>query len=211
MLDCVESGAPAARGTVVWLHGLGADGHDFAPIVPALGLPLRFVFPHAPVRPVTLNGGLPMRAWFDLYGSIRDARIDEAGIAASRAAVVELLEREVASGVPYDRIVLGGFSQGGSLALATGLAFPHSLAGLVSLSAWLPATHADVDEAQRGTPIFIGHGTNDPVVPAALGRATHATLAGRGCRVEWHEYPIQHGVSDAVIADLRTFLAGLFA
>ena len=208
MLETVEHDAPDALGTVVWLHGLGADGHDFAPIVPELGLPLRYVFPHAPIRPVTLNGGMPMRAWFDLYGSIRDARVDEAVIAASPAAVTELLERESARGA---RVVLAGFSQGGSLALATGLAHPTTLAGIVSLSAWLPAAHAHVALAQASTPVFIGHGAYDAVVEASLGRSTYETLCARGCAAEWHEYPIAHQVSPQEIADLKQFLARVFA
>ena len=207
MLECVEHGPSTAHGTLIWLHGLGADGHDFAPIVPALNLPIRYVFPHAPVRPVTMNGGVPMRAWFDLYGLSRDLKVDEAGIAASRAAVGELIAREVARGVPASRIVVGGFSQGGTMTLATALGHPAPLAGIVCLSAWMPAKYAAVADAQRDTPIFLGHGTYDPVVDVALGRETHATLSKLANQVEFHEYPIQHGVNDAVLVDLRAFLA----
>ena len=211
MLETVEHDDPAATGTVIWLHGLGADGHDFSPIVPQIGLPLRYVFPHAPVRPVTLNNGLSMRAWFDLYSSIRDARIDEAGIAASRAAVTALVAREVAHGTPASRIVLAGFSQGGALALATGLGHAEPLAAVVSLSAWLPSSHARVDAAQAATPVFLGHGTFDAVVEAPLGRATYEALRARGCAAEWHEYPIAHQVSASEIADLKAFLARVLA
>ena len=211
MLETVEHDHPAAVGAVIWLHGLGADGHDFSPLVPQLGLPLRYVFPHAPVRPVTLNNGLVMRAWFDLYSSIRDARVDEAGIAASRAAVTALIERETARGTPAARIVLAGFSQGGSLALATGLDHPEPLAAVVSLSAWLPPSHARVGAAQAATPVFLGHGAYDAVVESSLGRATFETLRARGCPAEWHEYPIAHQVSAPEIADLKAFLERVFA
>ena len=211
MLEIVEHDVPDAAGSVIWLHGLGADGHDFSPLVPQLGLPLRYVFPHAPVRPVTLNNGLPMRAWFDLYASIRDARIDEPGIAASRAEVTALIARESERGTPAARVVLAGFSQGGALALATGLDHPDPLAAVVSLSAWLPPSHARVGAAQTATPVFLGHGAYDPVVGASLGRATYETLRARGCPAEWHEYPIAHQVSAQEIADLKVFLSRVFA
>jgi phospholipase/carboxylesterase len=211
MLATVEHDCDGAVGSVVWLHGLGADGHDFEPIIPEIGLPLRYVFPHAPVRPVTLNGGLQMRAWFDLYSSIRDARVDEAGIAEARAAVTALIDQEVARGTPPGRIVLAGFSQGGALALATGLAYPSPLAAIVSLSAWLPATYANAVPAQARTPIFIAHGAYDRVVESSLGRATHAALVARGCAAEWHEYPMEHQVAAQEIADLRAFLTRVYA
>lgn len=211
MLTTVEHDREDAVGTVIWLHGLGADGHDFEPIIPELGLPLRYVFPHAPVRPVTLNGGMQMRAWFDLYSSIRDARIDEAGIAEACAAVTALIDREVERGTPSDRVVLAGFSQGGALALAAGLAYPSPLAAIVSLSAWLPPAYATPVPAQAKTPMFIGHGAYDRVVESSLGRATHAALVARGCNAEWHEYPMEHQVAAQEITDLRAFFTRVFA
>ncbi len=211
MLATVEHARDDAIGSVVWLHGLGADGHDFEPIIPEIGLPLRYVFPHAPVRPVTLNGGMEMRAWFDLYSSIRDARVDDVGIAEARAAVTALIDREVERGTPADRIVLAGFSQGGALALATGLAYPSPLAAIVSLSAWLPPAYTTVGPAQAKTPMFIAHGVYDQVVEASLGRATHATLVARGCAAEWHEYPMAHQVAAQEITDLRAFFTRVFA
>ncbi len=211
MLTTVEHEPTDAIGSVVWLHGLGADGHDFEPIIPEIGLPLRYVFPHAPVRPISMNGGLQMRAWFDLYSSIRDARVDHAGIAEARASVTALIDREVERGTPPERIVIAGFSQGGALALATGLAYPSPLAAIVSLSAWLPPAYANAVPAQAETPMFIGHGAYDRVVEASLGRATHASLVARGCAAEWHEYPMEHQVAAREIADLRAFLARVFA
>ncbi|MEX0900763.1 MAG: alpha/beta fold hydrolase [Gammaproteobacteria bacterium] len=211
MLATVEHDQEDAVGSVVWLHGLGADGHDFEPLIPEIGLKLRYVFPHAPVRPVTLNGGLQMRAWFDLYSSIRDARVDEVGIAEARASVTALIDREVERGMPAGKIVVAGFSQGGALALATGLAYPSPLAAIVSLSAWLPPAYANAAAAQIATPIFIGHGAYDQVVSSSLGRATHAALVARGCAAEWHEYPMEHQVAAKEIADLRVFLTRVFA
>lgn len=210
MLKTVEHDREDAVGSVIWLHGLGADGHDFEPIIPELALPLRYVFPHAPVRPVTMNGGLPMRAWFDLYASTRETRVDDAGIAEARAAVTALVDREIERGTPAERVVLAGFSQGGALALAAGLAYPSPLAAIVSLSAWLPPAYANVASTQATTPMFIAHGIYDQVVEASLGRATHATLVARGCAAEWHEYPMEHQVAAQEIADLRAFLARVF-
>lgn len=211
MLATVEHDREDAVGSVVWLHGLGADGHDFEPIIPELALPLRYVFPHAPVRPVTMNGGLQMRAWFDLYSSIRDARVDDAGIAEARGTVTALIDREVERGTPAERIVLAGFSQGGALALATGLIYPSPLAAIISLSAWLPPAYATVGPAQAATPMFIAHGAYDRVVESSLGRATHATLVAHGCAAEWHEYPMEHQVAAQELADLRAFLLRVFA
>lgn len=210
MLETVEIDAAEPAGSVIWLHGLGADGHDFEPLVPALRLPmpLRFIFPHAPPRPVTLNGGAVMPAWFDLYPS--RAHLDTAGIAAARASVAALVDREIARGTPAARVVVAGFSQGGALALATGLGYPEALAGLVSLSAWLPASESRVAAAQRHTPIFLGHGRDDPVVEVGLGRQTRDVLTELGCAVEWHQYPMAHQVVEREIADVSGFLQRVF-
>lgn len=215
MLETVEvnPGNPAT-GAVIWLHGLGADGHDFEPLVPELRLDdelaLRFVFPHAPVRPVTLNGGMPMRAWFDLYQLDRDARVDVEGVDAARREVYALIEREVERGIPTSRIAIAGFSQGGSLALAAALDYPEPLAGIIALSAWLPKPFARVNDAQRRTPILLAHGSEDPVVAVQYGRETHAMLAAAGCQVEWREYLMAHQVCASEVNDIRAFLLKVF-
>jgi len=214
MLDSVivETGK-APTGTVVWLHGLGADGHDFEPVVPDIAprgsRALRFVFPHAPVRPVTLNNGWEMRAWYDIYGLSRDHRQDEAGIRASGALVDELLRAEIARGMPAERIVLAGFSQGGVMALHAGLRFPEKLAGLIALSCYLAldaSLLAERTETNLRTPIFQAHGTADPTVPFQFGDASRRKLQGEDYDVEWHSYPIGHGVGLEEIADIRRFL-----
>lgn len=199
--------------SIIWMHGLGADGHDFAPIVPELVAKdwpaLRFVFPHAPVRPVTINGGMPMRAWYDIVGFDARAPQDEAGIRASIDAVEALLAREQERGVPSERIVLAGFSQGGAIALTAGLRHAHRLAGIVALSTYLPPIDALIDErsaANAGAPIFWGHGTADPVVVLQRGVDSRARLEALGYRVDWHTYPMPHAVCPDEIADLRRWL-----
>lgn len=208
----VETG-PAPSAAVLWLHGLGADGHDFEPIVPMLrgaGEPaVRFVFPHAPVRPVTINGGLRMRAWYDIKGLDLAQRVDAEGIRASADQVAALLAREGERGIPTERVVLAGFSQGGAVALYLGLRLASALAGLVALSTYLPLADelgAGRHPANGGTPVFMGHGTADPVVPLALGEACAQQLERWGQPVSWHRYPMQHAVCPAEIADLRAFL-----
>ncbi|MGA0587899.1 alpha/beta hydrolase [Dyella sp. KRB-257] len=199
--------------SVIWLHGLGADGHDFAPIVPELVAPdwpaLRFVFPHAPVRPVTVNGGLPMRAWYDIVGFDLMSRQDEAGMRVSIAAVEALIAREHERGVPGERIVLAGFSQGGAIALAAGLRHTQRLAGIVALSTYLPlgqALAAERSTANAGVPIFWGHGTMDPVVILQRGLDSRAALEALGYAVDWHTYAMPHSVCAEEIADLRGWL-----
>jgi phospholipase/carboxylesterase len=216
LLKTVErsTGSPAA-GSVIWLHGLGADGHDFEPIVPELaldGLPLRFVFPHAPVRPVTLNGGMRMRAWFDIRSLDRDAVPDEEGIAESVEHVRALLRREHERGVPAERIVLAGFSQGGTIALRAGLLHPERLAGLLALSTFLPRrwTPEGGPDANRKTPVLVAHGTLDPLVPLALGEATRRVLAEHGWPVEWKTYAMPHAVCPQEIADIRGWLGHVY-
>ncbi|HEU4670720.1 MAG TPA: dienelactone hydrolase family protein [Dyella sp.] len=196
--------------SVIWLHGLGADGNDFAPIVPELVSPqwpaLRFVFPHAPVRPVTINGGMPMRAWYDILGFDLTSRQDAAGMRASIEAVEALIAREHERGVPSGRIVLAGFSQGGAIALAAGLRHAQPLAGIVALSTYLPLADtlaAERSAANAQTPIFWGHGTMDPVVVLQRGLDSRSALEALGYAVDWHTYPMPHSVCAEEIADLR--------
>jgi len=204
-------------GSVIWLHGLGADGHDFEAIVPELrladSLPLRFVFPHAPVRPVTINGGVPMRAWFDIAGLDRNAAQDEVGIRDSAAALRGLVDRELARGVASERIVVAGFSQGGSIAMHMALRFPQRLAGLMGLSTWLPLNASLDDEVAgnpdsqpRDLPVFLAHGSMDPMLPVDMGRFSRARLEALGFDVEWHEYRMAHAVCAEEIVDIRAWL-----
>jgi len=213
----IETG-PNPKASVIWLHGLGADGHDFEPIVPELHLPaelpLRFVFPHAPVRPVTMNGGRPMRAWFDLTRIGVNQPRDVEGMRASRAAVEELIARENGRGVPTARIVLAGFSQGGAVALFTGLQHPDKLAGIMALSTWLPAEEGlevELSAANAATPIFYAHGTQDPVVPLLLGAQTRNWLTRQGCVVVWHTYPMPHSVCMEEIQHIRAWLISVLS
>ncbi|MEO7052900.1 MAG: dienelactone hydrolase family protein [Rhodanobacter sp.] len=199
--------------SIIWLHGLGADGNDFAPIVPELVAQdwpaLRFVFPHAPMRPVTINNGMSMRAWYDIASFDLQSRQDEAGVRASVREVETLIEREHERGVPAERIVLAGFSQGGAIALAAGLCHAQKLGGIVALSTYLPI--ADVLSRERhaanaATPIFWGHGSADPVVVMPRGASSRDLLQALGYTVEWHTYPMAHAVCAQEIADLRRWL-----
>lgn len=208
----VETG-PRPQASVIWLHGLGADGHDFAPVVPELvrgfARPLRFVFPHAPVRPVTINNGYRMRAWYDIAGFDRSALQDEVGIRGAEAAVRALIGRENERGVPAERIVLAGFSQGGAMALFTGVRYPEKLAGIMGLSCYLVLA-ATLDEerhaANQSTPLFMAHGTFDPVVDVRLGEETRKALETHGYAVTWRTYPMPHSVSPEEIADITSWL-----
>jgi phospholipase/carboxylesterase len=217
MLPCVEvETGPAPRASVIWLHGLGADGHDFEPMVPELplGYAARFVFPHAPVRPVTLNGGYPMRAWFDVVRIGAGAPQDAAGIAASMAEVRELVAREVERGVPERRIALAGFSQGGAIALHAGLRHPRRLAGIVALSTFLPQRDsfaAEASAAMRDAPILLVHGEQDPIVPLELGELTRDALRGAGYPLQWQTYPMPHTVCAPEVELIRGFLARVLA
>lgn len=214
-LECVElqtHTSPTA--SVVWLHGLGADGFDFVPIVRELqnlgAPPARYVFPHAPTRPVTINGGYVMRAWYDILGTQIDRREDEGGLRQSQAQVEALLDREVARGTPRSRIVLAGFSQGGAITLQVGLRQPERLAALVVLSAYLPlAASAAVESAAAGraVPIFMAHGRDDTVIPIDRGRASRESLEAMGCAVQWHEYAMPHSVCEEELRDLARFLS----
>lgn len=204
---------PASRAdaAVIWLHGLGADGHDFVPIVPELGLPpdlaVRFVFPHAPVRPVSINNGMEMRAWYDITPNMRQQ--DAAGIRASEQIVLRFLEQERAAGIPADRIVLAGFSQGGAITLHTGLRCPQALAGLLALSTYLPLPDLFAVEAlpaRKDTPILMCHGQQDGMLPLQLGAWSRDVLKERGFDVTWREYPMQHQVCAEEIADIGAWL-----
>ncbi len=216
-LECVEiQTAPDPRHAVIWLHGMGADGHDFEPIVPQLVRPewpaLRFIFPHAPIRPISLNGGLPMRAWYDIAGFDLAQKQDEAGIRQSIGAVEALIARESERGVPVANIVLTGFSQGGAVALAAGLRHTQTFAAIVGLSTYLPIaerTEGERDAANAATPIFMGHGTFDPVVAPYLGERSRDALREWGYSVEWHSYPMAHQVCPQEIHDLAEFLTGI--
>ncbi len=202
---------------VIWLHGLGADGNDFAPIIPQLVDPawpaVRFVFPHAPVRPVTVNGGMPMRAWYDIAGMRIEDKQDDTGLRASVGEVEKLIAREIERGVPSRHILLAGFSQGGAVVLAAGLRSKEALAGIVALSTYLMFAErlpAEQSAANAHLPIFIGHGSGDPVVPQALGTAARDALAKLGHPVAWHGYPMAHQVCMEEIADLRAWIGAHF-
>ncbi len=200
--------------SVIWLHGLGADGHDFEPVVGELrrsgARGVRFIFPHAPVRPITLNGGMPMRGWFDIKDLSGAAPSDEAGLRESEGLVRRLIDNENSRGVPPERVIVAGFSQGGATALHVVQRYPRRLAGVIGLSCWLPplAGGADAEGAARHTlPIFMAHGSYDPVVPLQLGRAARDCLQGLGHQVAWREYPMEHAVCMEEIAAIDAWLA----
>jgi phospholipase/carboxylesterase len=208
----IEPSRPADA-AVVLLHGLGADGHDFESLVPELRLPggsaIRWVFPHATVRPVTLNGGMRMRAWYDILGLDRRAVQDEAGIRESAATAAALVRREKERGVRSDRVVLAGFSQGGAIALFAGLRYPERLAGVLALSTYLPLDTTLADEAHpanAAVPVFQAHGRFDDIVPLALGQRTRELLSSRGYDVEWRTYPMPHSLSAEEVGDIRAWL-----
>lgn len=207
---------PDPRFAVIWLHGLGADGHDFEPIVPELGLPesapVRFIFPHAPTRPVTINGGMVMRAWYDITAMDLGAAVDTTGIDESSAHLRRLIQAAVESGIPPRRIMLAGFSQGGVIALHTGLQYPDKLAGIAALSTYVAvpdAIRASAADANRDTPIFMAHGRFDPVIPYSLGKRSRDFLTAERYPVQWHEYPMEHSVHPDEIRDLAAWLGDL--
>ena len=217
LLDAVEiETGPKPAASVIWLHGLGADGHDFEALVPELDLPdcaIRFVFPHAPMQPVTINAGMVMRAWYDITDpGLR--REDERGVRASQARVEALIAREEQRGTQAGRLVLAGFSQGGAIALHTGLRHPERLAGIMALSCYAPLADTLADEAHaanRDVPIFMAHGTADPIVP--FSRATHSRdlLRHQGYAVQWHDYIMQHAVCAQEINDIGGWLERVLA
>jgi phospholipase/carboxylesterase len=212
--ECVEleTGArPVA--SIIWLHGLGADGHDFEPIVPELrlprSLPLRFVFPHAPIRPVTLNNGYPMRAWFDIVKIGLNQPRDRDGMLSASRMLGTLIARENARGIPSAHIVVAGFSQGGAVALYTGLQYAEKLAGILALSTYVPLGEGfdfRIKPANAHTPIFYAHGTQDPVVPLPLAEHTHKQLIALNCAVNWRTYPMAHAVHPEEIEHIRAWL-----
>jgi phospholipase/carboxylesterase len=215
LLPAVEidpRGAP--RFSVIWLHGLGADGHDFEPIVPALGLPeearARFVFPHAPMRSVTINGGYVMRAWYDIKTLDLDRMVEEEDLETSRQQLVAWIRHEEASGVPSERIVVAGFSQGGAIALYGGLQYEEPLAGIVALSCYHPVPRfirERSSKANAAIPIFMAHGTHDPIVPLRLAEETLASLRECGYQPEFRTYPMPHSVSPEEVEDIGGFLS----
>ncbi len=219
ILPCVEQSPSGgdARSAVIWLHGLGADGHDFAPIPPELGLEpelrVRFIFPHAPKIPVTINMGMTMPAWYDIRSFDKRGQ-DESGIRASAQQIEALIEREVARGVPTHRIILAGFSQGAAMSLFTGLRYPHKLAGLLAMSGYLPLDEvvmAESTDANRDISIFQAHGSEDPVVPFQLGKTTCDILSSNGYSVLWKDYPMQHQVCQPEIRDIGQWMGQVLA
>lgn len=216
----IETG-PNPSAAVIWMHGLGADGNDFAPIVPELRIAnapaIRFVFPHAPMMPVTINNGYVMRAWYDVsFGDLegKTKQADEKGVRASQAAIGQLIAREAARGIATEKIVVAGFSQGGAIALQTGLRQTEKLAGIMALSTYLPLAQtlaAEAAPANRSIRVFYAHGTHDAVIPIALAQASRETLQTAGYTVEWHEYPMQHSVCVEEIGDISRWLSRVLA
>lgn len=212
MLDCLERATgPKPAFSVIWLHGLGADAGDFWPVVPELGLPpapaWRFLFPNAPVRPVTINGGVPMRAWFDLYTRESVQPVDSGGIADSCRQLEELIEREEQRGIPRERIVLAGFSQGGTIAARTALLAERPAAGVIALSTYLPPLEPQIPErAAAGLRCLVAHGSYDEVLPLRLGLCLRQKFEGAGCAVEWRQYEMGHQVCGEELADVSAFL-----
>jgi len=213
----LEPAAPA-NAAVIWLHGLGADGHDFVPIVPELSLPAgiqaRFIFPHAPVRAVTLNGGARMRAWYDIKSLTRSDQQDDAGIRASAATLMALVAGQRQAGIAAKRIVIAGFSQGGAITLQASCRLAEPLAGAMALSTYLPLHDSlpkELTDAGKATPILMCHGRADPVLPLAMGSGSRDGLRGWGLSVDWHEYPMGHSVCAEEIDDISAWLAKVLA
>jgi phospholipase/carboxylesterase len=218
LLDAIqlETGRDPER-SIIWLHGLGADGRDFVPIVGELDLPaapIRFVFPHAPVQAVTINNGMRMRAWYDIVADDLARREDERGVRASQGLVEALIARERERGIAAARIVLAGFSQGGAISLQTGLRHAERLAGIMALSTYVPIAatlEAERNPANAGVPIFMAHGTQDPIIPLANARRSHELLQRLGYPVEWHEYAMPHSVSPHELRDIGAWLQRVLA
>ena len=209
--------APNPSAAVIWLHGLGADGNDFAGLVPELDLrglaPIRFIFPHAPSIPVTLNNGYVMPAWYDILGTQLQRVEDDAGIRKSAVQIEALIANQVAQGIAASRIVLAGFSQGCAMVLHTGLRHPAKLAGIIALSGYLPladSVAAERSAANKDTPIFMAHGTQDPMIVLSRAEASRDALVGLGCKVQWHTYQMPHSVHPSEIADIGRFLKSVF-
>lgn len=216
--NCIEiEPAGVATKSVIWLHGLGADGSDFVPIIPELHLPstlnIRFVFPHAPVMPVTVNNGYHMRAWYDIFSVSLDSKIDTVGMTKSIAYVEKLITRENERGIKTNNIMLAGFSQGAVIALLTALRYSETLGGVIALSGYLPLPHETlqtINDANRHLPIFIAHGQSDPIVSYALGKAAYVALHDAGFPVSWHSYPMPHSVCPTEIQDLSKWMGQIW-
>ena len=213
LLPCVELGATDAQYSIIWLHGLGANGHDFEPIVPELNLPpeekLRFVFPHAPQQPVTINSGVVMPAWYDILSPELDHGEDETGIRRSQQHIDALIQRENIRGVPTQNIIIAGFSQGGAIALHTGLRYPQRLAGILALSTYLPLVQTvrqEASEINQDLPIFMAHGSHDPIVPLRLAEDSRHYLEQFGYQPEWKTYFMEHSVCPDEIGDISQWL-----
>ena len=218
LLECVEvATGPAPVASVIWMHGLGADGYDFVPVVkqldmnalPGLEAGVRFIFPHAPMRPVTINNGMVMRAWYDIKMTDLVRKEDEAGLRASQAECEKLIANEVARGIPPHRIVLAGFSQGGAIALQTGLRHKARLAGLMVLSSYLPIAStvaSEVSAASKAVPVFMAHGTHDPMIALSRATASRDQLTQLGCNIEWKQYPMEHSLVMEEVRDMRDWL-----
>ena len=219
MLETLElETGPRPTAAVIWLHGLGADGYDFEPIVPELDLPaapaVRFVFPHAPMRPITINGGAVMRGWYDVLSLEGVRREDDTGVRASQASVEELIAREAARGVPAARLVLAGFSQGGAIALQTALRHPERLAGIMALSTYLPLAStlaAEANPANRDVPIFMAHGRDDSLIQVERAAISREALRAAGYKIEWHEYAMEHAVCREEIEHIGAWLRRILA
>lgn len=216
LLESIEiETAPNPRASVIWMHGLGADGNDFAPLADEITLPIgvRYIFPHAPMMPVSINAGYVMRAWYDIIDAAL-RREDEAGVRASQRSVEDLLAREKSRGIDASRVVLAGFSQGGAIALQTGLRHGERLAGVMALSTYVPLADtlaAEANPANREVPIFMAHGSADPMIALARAESSRELLLQQGYAVEWHEYRMQHAVCPQEIADLTGWLARVLA
>ncbi|MHB8623057.1 MAG: alpha/beta hydrolase [Sulfuricaulis sp.] len=211
----VETG-PKPAASVIWLHGLGADGHDFEALIPELRLPpqppWRFVFPHAPYRPVTINGGHVMRAWYDIAMTARGFEQNAGQIRESEKILHDLIQVEIERGTPSERIVLAGFSQGGAIALHTGLRYAKPLAGIMSLSAPVPFIEelmSDVNSVNKALPIYMAHGTDDRMIPFSMAQHTHRVMAERGLAIEWHSYATGHSIASEEIRDISRWLANV--
>ena len=218
LLDSVEINPKSEPyASIIWLHGLGADGHDFEPIVPELRLPgtlpIRFIFPHAPRRPVTVNAGMVMRAWYDVLGMPGSGGIEQADFFESVDHLHALIQKEIESGIPCERILLAGFSQGGAISLHTGLTYGKHLAGLLALSTYLPTVdniEEEISLVNKDVPIMMAHGTMDPMIPMAHALRTKQALRRLGYEISWHEYPIMHGVCTEEIQDISAWLLKIF-
>lgn len=211
MLTSIELNTqPNNAACVIWLHGLGADGNDFVPVVQALNLPhIRFILPHAPYQKVTLNNGYEMRAWYDIYSLDRDSKQDDAGIRKTQASIEALIQQQMDTGIPANRIALAGFSQGGAIALHSALRYPQRLAGVLALSTYLPLKNtlaAEKQAANQDLPIFMAHGSFDEVITLDTCLASRQTLLALSYQVDWHEYAMAHSVHPDEIDDIRQYL-----